>query len=147
MIEFDTVHIDSTDIKILGDTSIFEDENHKLTLRDQIKFEEKEKGYVFTLDTIHKLNNPNKDSAIEITIISMFLPYQFPPARKTIVDMIKAHHFHTDAILSEKSKNQQIEGHTDILLYPDNRTIEKRVQNFEAMIHQVIKNHQKGNET
>ena len=143
MIEFDTVHLDNSDLLLVSDITIFNDRHHIFSLRDIIQDSNKGEGKVFVLDTQHKLFDPRSETGIEFTMVSMFLPHTFPPKGKTIVDMIKAHYFHTDAILNLKSKSQQIKGHIDVLLYPDNRTIEKRTQNFEALIHQVIQDMRK----
>ncbi len=143
MINFDTIHIQTSDIQKLEDISSLNGQRHEISIRDSIVYEDKEKGWVVRFDTTHKLHNPNFEHGIEFTVISFFLPHNFPANQSDLIDMIKAHHFHTDALLSEKSKENQIEGYVDIFLMPENASIQARIQSYNQTVASIIES-QKG---
>ncbi len=58
--------------------------------------------------------------------MSVFLPHNIPPTLEDCQEMAKCHFFHTEAILSERSKNQQVKCFTDIFLFPEDSNIERR---------------------
>jgi hypothetical protein len=58
--------------------------------------------------------------------VSIFLPHNIPTTLVDCQEMAKCHFFHTEAILSERSKNQQIKCFTDIFLFPEDSNIELR---------------------
>lgn len=125
-ITFDTIHLDSTDIEYIKDLKQFKESNHIISIKDSVKYDEKTKQFHYIFHTNHKLYNKDCNEAIEITIVSIFLPHNIPPTLVDCQEMAKCHFFHTEAILSERSKNQQIKCFTDIFLFPEDSNIELR---------------------
>ena len=125
-ITFDTVHLDSTDIEYLSEYSEFSSSNHIMYFKDKIKYDEKREEFHYTYHTTHKLFDKNCGEAIEITIVTIFRPHNIPPTLSDCEEMAKCHFFHTEAILSEKSKNQQVKCFTDIFLFPEDANLELR---------------------
>lgn len=132
-ITFDTVHIDSTDIVKIQDLSQFKESNHLIEISDRIEYNKGKDAFLYTYHTTHKLFDKQCGEAIEITVVSIFGPHIIPPTLTDCQEMAKCHFFHTEAILSEKSKNQQIKCFIDIFLFPENANIELRGEGvFEA---------------
>lgn len=125
-ITFDTVHISSSDIEIINDHSIFKTSNHVISIKDLLEYKADQNAFLFTYHTTHKLFDKKCNTAIELTIASIFRPHNIPPSLMDCEEMAKCHFFHTEAILSEKSKTQQIICFTDIFLFPEDAKIELR---------------------
>lgn len=58
MINFDTIHLQPSDLQKLEDVSEMEGQRHLMHAKDSIVYEEKMKGHVMRFDTNHKLHNP-----------------------------------------------------------------------------------------
>lgn len=125
-ITFDTAHLDSTDIEMISDLSQFEKSNHLISIKDTIEYKKDKDAFYYTYHTTHKLYDEQCGEAIEITIVSIFKPHVIPPPLLDCQEMAKCHFFHTEAILSEKSKNQRVKCFTDIFLFPEDAKIEQR---------------------
>ena len=118
-ITFDTIHLESTDIEMVEDLEQFEKSNHLISIKDRIEYNKDKDAFYYTYLSTHKLYDETCREAIEITIVSIFKPHVIPPNLIDCQEMAKCHFFHTEAILSEKSKNQRIKCFKDIFLFPE----------------------------
>ena len=122
-INFDTVHINRTNIVKLPDKTILEGKPNFIKTSVMINFEQKEQSYIFTLSTTNYIDMGTNKPCIEITTVSKFIPHHFLTPPEIIEQMIQAHFFHTEAIISEQLVK---EGFPEIFLYPENASIETR---------------------
>ena len=122
-INFDTVHINRIDIIKLTDKKFLKGNPNFIKTSDMINFEQKEKSYIFTLSTTNYIDIGKNEPCIEITTVSKFIPHHFLTPPKIIEQMIQAHFFHTEAIISEQLVK---EGFPEIFLHPENASIETR---------------------
>ena len=122
-INFDTVHINRTDIIILTDKTILNSSPNFIKTSDMINFEQKENSYIFTLSTTNYIDIGTNKPCVEITTVSKFIPHQFLTPPEIIEQMVQAHFFHTEAIISEQLVK---EGFPEMFLYPENASIETR---------------------
>lgn len=122
-INFDTIHINRTDIIKLTDKTILNGRPNFIKTSDTINFEQKEQSYIFTLSTTNYIDIGADQPCVEITTVSKFIPHHFLTPPKIIEQMVQAHFFHTEAIISEQLVK---EGFPEIFLFPGNASIETR---------------------
>ena len=87
-INFDTVHINRTNIVKLPDKTILEGKPNFIKTSDMINFEQKEQSYIFTLSTTNYIDMGTNKPCIEITTVSKFIPHHFLTPPEIIEQMI-----------------------------------------------------------
>jgi len=120
-INFDTLHINNTDLEVLKGNPLTEGIKNKVLTSDTIVHEKRINGYVYTFDTNNIIEVNGK--SVSLTVVSKFYPHMFPSNLDTIESMCAAHFFHCEAILGkELIKN----GLPEIFLLPENFNLSPR---------------------
>ena len=91
MIDFDTVHINCTDLAIHEDREVLQGETDSVRVSDQLNMEGN--ALIFTLQTNHLIDLSQGDGVVEITTVSKFEPHKFPAQESSLRKMIDAHIF------------------------------------------------------
>lgn len=133
-IYFDTVHINRTEIIKHTDKTILEGKPNFIKISDMINFEQKEQSYIFTLSTTNYIDIGAGEPCVEITTVSKFIPQHFLTPPEIIEQMVQAHFFHAEAIISEQLVK---EGFPEIFLFPENAAIETRCLGLLTMQNSV----------
>lgn len=121
-INFDTVHINRTELINHNCETLEPNQQNKILINDLIDIDGPEKSIIFTFSTTNILKISHK-TCIEITTVSKFEPHSFPCDLQTIEKMIYAHYFHSQVMLSEQLI---INGYKELYLLPDNNSLEIR---------------------
>ena len=120
-INFDTVHINSSDLEILKTNPLPKGVQNEVITKDMINLESKVDGYIYTFHTQNTIEI--RKAVVSLTVVSKFYPHNFPINLETIESMCAAHFFHCEAVLGKELVNN---GFTEAFLLPENFNLSPR---------------------